>query len=274
MWWHCICIAARLRTRLSDEDLEQDPERWASHAATGQECWQVVSQWVWNLRLELGHALDPEALRTTEFAPALLPAQKEAADFPSFPLGYGPAEQALPWKHSRFSGRDFPPSRMERCAVLPGSRSSRKSGAEKPMGACAWSMRPASAGVAPVPCVNSVNGMAVLLPSRAFVSVLLHPLVVGSAPLLWKDWSRRQHRRACKQGLGSQRVEVQVKPTDSPSPPEQKAVILSRAQRAHYRLTWAERLARHVRPLTAGRVTIRLFGVPERFATSLGLATV
>jgi hypothetical protein len=40
---------------LSDEDNEQDPDRWCSHAAWGQECWQVVSQWVWNLRLELGH---------------------------------------------------------------------------------------------------------------------------------------------------------------------------------------------------------------------------
>jgi hypothetical protein len=57
---HCICIAARLRTTLADEDLEQDPDRWASHAATGQECWQIVSQWVWNMRLELGHQLAPD----------------------------------------------------------------------------------------------------------------------------------------------------------------------------------------------------------------------
>src|SRR5947209_14754203 len=54
--------------QLSDEDAEQDPERWYSHAAWGQECWQVVSQWVWNLRLELGHQLHPDPLRTTEFA--------------------------------------------------------------------------------------------------------------------------------------------------------------------------------------------------------------
>ena len=33
---------------LADEDLEQDPDRWCSHAAWGQECWQIVSQWVWN----------------------------------------------------------------------------------------------------------------------------------------------------------------------------------------------------------------------------------
>jgi hypothetical protein len=33
---------------LAEEDLEQDPDRWCSHAAWGQECWQIVSQWVWN----------------------------------------------------------------------------------------------------------------------------------------------------------------------------------------------------------------------------------
>ena len=39
--------------QLADEDQEIDPDRWCSHSAWGQECWQVVSQWVWNLRLEL-----------------------------------------------------------------------------------------------------------------------------------------------------------------------------------------------------------------------------
>ena len=33
---------------LADEDQEQDPDRWVSHTATGQECWQIVSQWLWN----------------------------------------------------------------------------------------------------------------------------------------------------------------------------------------------------------------------------------
>ncbi len=31
-------------TTLSDEDTEQDPDRWCSHAACGQEAWQIVSQ--------------------------------------------------------------------------------------------------------------------------------------------------------------------------------------------------------------------------------------
>jgi hypothetical protein len=30
---------------LADEDIEQDPDRWCSHSAWGQECWQVICQW-------------------------------------------------------------------------------------------------------------------------------------------------------------------------------------------------------------------------------------
>ena len=91
---------------LADEDQEQDPDRWVSHTALGQECWQIVSQWLWNLRLELGHQLHPDPVRTTEFAPALPTAHKESpAQAPV--QGYGPAEVALPWKAGRFSGQDF-----------------------------------------------------------------------------------------------------------------------------------------------------------------------
>jgi hypothetical protein len=48
---------------------------------------------------------------------------------------------------------------------------------------------------------------------------------------------------------------------------------LSRAQRAHYRLSWQERLARNAKTPIAGQVTIKLFGIPEGFATFLGLQT-
>src|SRR6266566_3738574 len=58
-------------------------------------------QWVWNLRLELGHQLHPDPLRTTEFAPALPPAKEHTAPA----SGYAPAVVALPFKQGRFSGR-------------------------------------------------------------------------------------------------------------------------------------------------------------------------
>jgi hypothetical protein len=72
--------------------------------------------------------------------------------------------------------------------------------------------------------------------------------------------------------LRHQQIDVQLLPASQPneaSPPP----LLSRAQRAHYRLSWEERLARNACALTVGRVTITLFGVPASFATFLGLPT-
>jgi hypothetical protein len=257
---------------LADEDLEQDPDRWCSHAPCGQEAWQIISQWVWNLRLELGHQLHPDPVRTTEFAPALPPAHAEATDLPSPSQGYGSAAVALPWKAGRFSGRDFAlqPDGTLRCptgqSLVAQERRTEADGSLRIVYAASIrSCRPC-----PLREQCQWHGTAATKPRR--VSVLLHPLVVGSAPLLWRDWSRRHHRRVCKQLLHQQQVEVQMESGSSAGPALSPAP-LSRAQRAHYRLSFQERLARNARAPTASRVTIRLFGVPEGFATSLGLAT-
>jgi hypothetical protein len=88
---------------LADEDQELDPDRWCSHSSWGQEARQIVSQWIWNLRLEVGHQLQPEPVRTTEFAPALSPPVPHTAPA----SGYAPPQVGLPWKVGRFSGQDF-----------------------------------------------------------------------------------------------------------------------------------------------------------------------
>jgi len=255
---------------LADEDQEQDPDRWVSHTAPGQEVWQIISQWIWNLRLELGHQLHPDPVRTTEFAPALPPASNTSLS-PSPTQGYGPAEVALPWKAGRFSGQDFPlqPDGTLRCpagqALVAQERRREADGSLRVVYAA--SIRSCRPCALREQC--QWNGSATKKPRQ--VSVLLHPVVVGSQPILWKDWSRRQHRRACMQLLRHQRVEVRIEqglssaPTLPPAP-------LSRAQRAHYRLTFQERLVRNARVSTSGQVTIRLCGVPADFATSLGLA--
>ena len=64
------------------------------------------------------------------------------------------------------------------------------------MGACAWCMEPAFAVVVPVRCVSSANGNGSATAKPRQVSVLLHPLRVGPAPLLWRDWSP-QRTSAC-----------------------------------------------------------------------------
>jgi len=260
---------------LADEDTEQDPDRWCSHSCWGQECWQVISQWVWNLRLELGHQLEPAPLRTTEFAPALSPQSEPAACRPpSSPpaAGYGPPTSATSWKTGRFTGTDFPlqPDGTLQCPAGQSLRvQERRREADGSLRVVyAASIRHCRACSLREQC--QWNGSTTAKPRQ--VSILLHPLQVGSAPLLWCDWSRRVHRRACMQLVRHQRIEVSLSPPVPASPPLADGT-LSRAHRARYRLSWQERLARNTRPSTAGPVSIRVFGVPAAFAASLGLAT-
>jgi len=259
---------------LADEDNEQDPDRWCSHSAWGQETWQVVSQWVWNMRLELGHQLEQTPLRITAFAPAIPQQSKQAATHPtlSAPVsGYGPPTTATSWKTGRFTGADFPlqPDGTLRCPagqkLLAHERRREADGSLRVVYAASIrSCRPC-----PLREQCQWQGGATKKPRQ--VSVLLHPLVVGNEPLLWYDWSRRHHRRVCMQLLRHQRMDIQLEQGLSASSALAPA-SLSRAQRAHYRLGWSLRLARNARGPTAGRITLKLFGIPEAVTAWLGLA--
>jgi hypothetical protein len=141
---------------LSDEDREQDPDRWCSHSAWGQECWQVISQWTWNLRLELGHHLKPEPLRTTEFAPALPPSPPHTAPA----SGYAPRSAWVRCGRLAASPAAISRSSQMGHSIVQPTRSFRsRSSVAKSMGACASCMRLASGVVGPAHCVNNVNGM-------------------------------------------------------------------------------------------------------------------
>jgi hypothetical protein len=249
---------------LSDEDQEIDPDRWCSHSAWGQECWQ----WVWNLRLELGHLLEPTPIRITEFAAAIPPSSPHTDP----PSGYAPRRWACAGSLTASRVTTLLSSPMGPCVALQGSRFLLMSGEERADGSLRVVYGASIRSCRPCPLREQCQWQGKSTKKPRKVSVLLHPLAVGNAPLLWRDWSRRVHRRACIQFLRSQCTEVQVEPPTSASLAV-KAPSLSRAERAHYRLCWAERLARNACPLTSGQVTIRLFGLPEHFATSLGLAT-
>ncbi len=255
---------------LADEDQEQDPDRWCSHSPTGQEAWQIVSQWVWNLRLELGHHLSPEPLRTTEFAPAILPAEEQQACVPSPQAAYGPPKAAASWKAGRFSGEAFPlqSNGTLRCpagkALHPTEQRLEADGSLRVL----YAARISDCRACPLRKQCQWHGKQTKKPRR--VSLVFPRLLVGSTTVLWRDWSRRAHRRACMQLVRHQRVNVTLpetlQPPANPPPP-----ILSRAQRAHYRLSHEERLARNAGARKASRPTITLFGVPDAFAAFLGL---
>jgi len=255
---------------LADEDQEIDPDRWCSHTAYGQEAWCVVSQWVWNLRLELGHHLKPQPLRTTEFAPAI-PEHREQAAASSVPAaGYGPPTTATSWKTGRFSGQEFPrqPDGTLRCPA------GQKLVAQERRREVDGSLRVVYAAsirrCRPCPLREQCqwNGSETHKPRQ--VSILLHPLIAGSEPLLWRDWSRRKPRRECMQLVRDQRVDVQLEQALQ-AQPETHAPLLTRIQRAHSRLSWKERLARNVLAPGASQITIKLFGIPAAFAAFLGV---
>jgi hypothetical protein len=278
MWWPSRLYRGAFETALEDEDQELEPDRWCSHAAWGQEAWQIVAQWTWNLRLELGHQLAPEPVRTTEFAPALRAANEHSPTStaspaaPSAPAsGYAPPTTATSWKAGRFTGADFPlqPDGTLRCpagnVLVPHEhRRERNYSLRVVYSASIRDCRPC-----PLREQCQWSGSATAKPRQ--VSVLLPPLPVGSAPLLWRDWSRRHHRRACVR-LHRQRLEIQREPalkrTGASSP-----LTISRAERAHSRLSWDERLKRNAPTDQADRISLTLFGIPDRLAVFLGLAT-
>jgi hypothetical protein len=180
---HCICIAGHYAPALSDEDREIDPDRWCSHSAWGQEAWQVISQWVWNIRLELGHQLEPQPIRTTKFAPALPPPSSHEVP----PSGYASPHVGLPWKAGRISGQDFAlqPDGTLRCPAdqklfAREQRREADGSLRVVYGASIRRCRPCRLREQ---C--QWNGNATAKPRQ--VSVLLHPLQVGSAPLRLRE---------------------------------------------------------------------------------------
>jgi hypothetical protein len=201
-------------------------------------------------------------------APALPPPLPHTA--PS--SGYAPPEVGSAWKAGRFSGHDFTlqPDGTLRCPAnqelrVQEQRREIDGNLRVVYGASIRRCRPC-----PLREQCQWNGSETHKPRQ--VSLLLHPLVAGPAPLLWKDWSRREYRRACQRLVRDQHVEVSMlSPPLVEARPITTAVSLSRAQRAHSRLSWEIRLARNARSDASGPVLIRLFGVPQAFADFFGL---
>src|SRR5947208_3055532 len=163
-------------------------------------------------------------MRTTEFAP---PA-KETTEEQGPVQGYGKPAVALPWKADRFSGQDFAlqPDGLLHCpdgkTLRPTEQRREADGSLRVL----YSARILDCRGCPLRKQCQWNGEATTKPRR--ISLLLHPLRVGPAPLLWRDWSRREHRRACMQLVRHQRIEVSLPPPAAASP-RNPEVVLSRA---------------------------------------------
>jgi hypothetical protein len=158
-------------TVLFDEDVEQDSDRWYSHASCGQEFCQILAQWVWNLRLELGQKLSSSGLRTTEFAKAEVvepapaiesaPAVEPAPSEKQIPqVKSGPPQWALLPSREAFLVQLSSRNRMGRCAAPPIIHSIHKNADQSEMAPFVSCMPLALVIVEPALCAYSVKKAA------------------------------------------------------------------------------------------------------------------
>lgn len=274
-------------TVLADEDVEQDPDRWCSHTPCGQEFWQILSQWVWNLRLELGQNLSPTQMRTTEFAPAFgaspAPATEPAsASEPAPTLTYGPPQWARRSFTRGYPGSAFTPQAdgsllcPANHSLSPQERRHERYGSLRVLYAARISdcrdclvraqcqenlltikPRRVSAVFWPLPSKQVLTSAPILGP----------PQPPACFPVMWGDWPRCHIRRNWLKVVRSETVDVTMG-----APPTQDRTartdehMITRAQRAHWRFSWQQRLARNARPVTAPSLTITIHGLSASFA--------
>jgi hypothetical protein len=280
-------------TILADEDEEQASDRWYSHTPWGQEFAQILAQWIWNLRLELGQTLSLSELRTTEFAPSsavdLLHASEpaEPVEGPtSKPVVYGPPQWArLSFTHG-FPGSAFlpQPDGTVRCPanhpLYLQERRPERDGSLRVL----YAARIGHCRSCPLraQCQESSTAIkprrvsAVLWPIDASPFARSSPYSGGlappAAPVLWRDWPRCRIRRAWLDRIRREAVDVTeyLATTPPSSSGRPAATVLTRAQRAHWRLSWQQRLVRNARLADAPRFVVTLHGLPVTFAHAFG----
>jgi hypothetical protein len=300
-------------TVLADEDVEQDPDRWCSRTACGQEFCQILHQWIWNLRLDLGHHLSPSAVRLTQFAPAQPAAPVQALE-PAQPSAPVPAQEGAVygsprWAHRSFTkgfaGSDFAPQpdgtlqcRAGHPLTVHERRPERNGSVRLVYGARIMHCRPCplrdqcqespttlkprqvSAIVWPIPANSSVSTVPPLPSVAAPLAqgkppLLSPPPTLATFSVLWGDWPRSHVRRQWLRLLRTQTVDLILGSSPSQEMKETlKDDVQTRAQRAHYRLRWDERLARNTRLASAFPLQITIYGLPASFAHYLGIDLV
>jgi hypothetical protein len=290
-------------TVLADEDEEQDADRWCSHTPWGQECWQILSQWVWNLRLECGQHCSPTPLRTTIFASAneAVPASEAVggtqAPLESQPtpvsrptevseavwdsdLSYGPPQ----WAHPSFTG-GFPGSaflaQADGTLLCPAGKvltlvECRQERARSVRVSYSADLNDCRSCHLRVYCQNrrthrARRVSAVYWPLSSSLLPVLHPPAAACSPVLWRDWPRCSLRRQWITRVRSQSVTITKEPAPASDPSADLASsLLTRSGRAHWRLSWEQRLSRNARPTASPLMTITLHGLPTAFAQIYG----
>jgi hypothetical protein len=245
----------------------------------------------WNVRLELGQQLSQAELRTTEFAPAHeaeAPSTEKPEPAEASPpaVMYGLPQWARPSFTHGFPGSAFTPQPdgTLRCPanhpLYPQERRPERDGSLRILYAArighgrfcslraqcqesSTTLKPRRVSAVLWPLSSSLSGAS---PPPDTVRALL-----PTAPVLWRDRPRCSIRRTWLKVVRSQTLclenSVQFSPSEALAPTEK---VLTRAERAHWRFSWEQRLARNARLSNAPRLVVTLHGLPAAFASSFG----
>ncbi len=293
---------------LSEEDVEQDPDRWCSHLPAGQEFWQIVSQWVWNTRLELGLAQQEVDLRRTQWSDAILaPSASPAggvsdvrglAEQPETALGmtYGPPEVARDWGRAsgRLAGHAFEmvDNGTLRCPagkiLRPQERRKEADGSLRVVYRARTEdcrtcplvrdcLGPHASGDQPRR-VSTVRRRVVQTASGRGGPARMHESTPadgspGEHAVVWCDLPAARIRRTYSAPLRQQQVMIVVLPGVRGARRDVAAPPLwTRAERAHRRLSWAARLLRNACDAGLARYAYTVCGVRPPLAAFLSLS--
>ncbi len=243
-------------TVLADEDMEQDSDRWYSHTPCGQEFCQILAQWVWNLRLELGMTLSSSNLRATEFAKAMevspsppiepaLTVEPTCTEKQTPHVTYGPAQWARPSFTGGFPGSAFTlqPDGTLRCPadhpLYPQERRPERNGSLRVLYAarighcrdCPLRSQCQESGSSVKPRRVSAVFWPLSSPHSASPLPLENaPELPPFAPVIWKDWPRCHIRREWLKVIRRETVIFTFGAMPAPSPVTPTAEeVLSRA---------------------------------------------
>ena len=233
----------------------------------GQEFWQIVWQWVWNLRLAFSAGCTDAPLRQMEWAPPQTGStQRLAEPAPQEEPEYGPLEWARAWGGrlgaEAFTLQDDGMLRCPQGVELWLSETRQENAFTQRLIFVAK-----DADCAPCPVRAACLGRTAsgkrgrrvsAVRHRRITGVVLHPRpAIAEAAIRWNDVAGRQLRRSWMAHWRQQTVTVASLPA-SLSPPARPP----RAARSHRRLSWRERLGRNARsPLLV--TSIQLSGVTQ-----------
>ena len=259
---------------LADEDREGDPDRWCSLSSCGQDCWQVMWQWVWNLRLALLVGMADDVVRSMEWAPEHDERPHTiAVPVPDETPTYGPLEWARA-RGDRLAATDFVLQedgrlRCPQGVLLWHSETRQETPHTQRLMYVAY-----DADCAACPQRTACLGRTASGKRGRRVSAVRHQQVTTTHVLLlpptataaihWKDVAGRQLRRSwmahwCQQTVTWTSLPGAVLPLRD----------ADRAIRSHRRLSWRVRAARNARaPLPFA--TVQISGVPSRLVELLG----